>query len=138
MRYPQDTKTAPVHVAKQNTEAADPAPSKKQDHEDSTAHSTATDTPVGNAMGHDLATTAEIIREAMGHRLRAEELLRSADPLAVELYQAGYRDGLVDGERRASERAAHEAARFINYLAEDPEATPGPIPPLENYRGAAA
>lgn len=137
-RPPQDMKTAPVHVAKQNTGAAAPAATNEQGHQNSMPHSTVAGTPVGRASARDLPTVADIIREAMGHRLRAEEMLLAADPVAVELYELGYRQGVEEGERRAGERAARDAARFLAYVAEEPQATPGRIPPLEDYRGAAA
>lgn len=137
-RPPQDMKTAPVHVAKQNTEAAAPATTNAQGHRNSMSHSTAVVAPSGSAVGHDLPTAADIIREAMGHRLRAEELLLAADPVAVELHELGFRMGLKEGERCAGERAARNAARFLAYVAEEPQATPGRIPPLDDYRGAPA
>ena len=67
------------------------------------------------------------------------------DPLAATLmeptflhYWSGYRHGHVDGIRHAHDRAEAAAAKFLAYLAEDPEATPLPLPPLENdWRGAA-
>jgi hypothetical protein len=53
-------------------------------------------------------------------------------------YRAGYMDGHADGTRQAHEHAEAAAADFLAYLAEDPEATPRPIPPLVNdWRDAA-
>lgn len=69
---------------------------------------------------------------------RAVGLLRSAEPVASELHQLGYRAGVHDERRQAAAVAEAAAARFLDYLAEDPEATPCPLPPLENDRRATA
>lgn len=87
------------------------------------------------ASGHDLPTAGEVLREALGVRLQMEEKLRAADPLTVEAHESGVRLGfhlgVQEGERRAGERAEKAAGRFLDYLAEDPAATPGEIPPLQ-------
>ena len=77
-----------------------------------------------------------LLHEILAVHARAEALLRAVDPVACELYQLGYRAGLADGDARAGARAQTAAQQFLDYLSEDPDATPGPIPPLD--RGAAA
>lgn len=144
-RTSPDMSTAPVHSRQTNTEAAVPAPSNEQGHRLSTTNFTATGTPVGSEPGLDLPTAAEVLREALGVRLQAEESLRAADPLTVEAhelgFQLGFQLGVVEGERRAGERAEKAADGFLSYLAEDPAATPGEIPPLQRthrHLGVAA
>lgn len=122
------------------TEAAAPATTKAQGRMNSTAHSTAARRPMGGATATNPLppTIGQILRELTGIRGRAEDLLRRADPVAAELYQLGYREGVEVGERRAGERAARAADQFLYYLAEDDGCTPRPIPPLDHPRGAAA
>lgn len=130
--------TAPDSPAKKSSGAVAPAASNAQGHRLSTTNSTAVDTPVGSESAHDLPTAVAVHREALGIRLRAEEALRAADPLTVEAHESGFRLGfrlgVVEGERRAGERAEKAADGFLNYLAEDPAATPGEIPPLQSPR----
>lgn len=87
------------------------------------AHSTATD-----ALLHEIQQT----------HTRAVALLSTADPVAVELYELGFRAGVEDGERRAGERAQHAANAFLAYLAEDDDCTPRPVPPLRRMHGRDA
>jgi hypothetical protein len=77
----QDMKTAPVHVAKQNTEAADPAPTKEQDHEDSMPNSTATEPPMGRVTAHEISHEAA---EDMAVRL-----IMDGDPIALACHRIG-------------------------------------------------
>lgn len=79
-----------------------------------------------------------LLHEVEQTHTRAVTLLRKVDPVAVELYELGFRAGMGEGERRAGERAQQAAAAFLAYLAEEPAATPRPIPPLENDWRAAA
>lgn len=108
------------------------------------SNSTATGTPVGRLNSTDLEQPrpiGEILRELFAARDRAYELLRAVDPVAVELYQAGFRAGIEEGERRADDQGERDAGAFLNYLAEDADATPGPIPPFElphRHLGVAA
>lgn len=83
------------------------------------------------AAGDDLAAAEQVLLEALAEHQRAEALLMSGDPIAADLYQAGYRAGIEEGERRAAARAEQAAAAFLDYLRTDPAATPRPVPPLE-------
>lgn len=131
----QDMKTAPDSPAKKSSGAVAPATSNAQGHRLSTTNSTAAGAPVGSASDHDLPTAGEVLREALGIRLQMEEKLRAADPLTVEAHESGVRLGfhlgVQEGERRAGERAEKAAGDFLDYLAEEPAATPGEIPPLQ-------
>jgi hypothetical protein len=131
MSNPQEMKSGPgAPSAKTRTETADPAPTKEQDHEDSMPDSTATGTPVGGATVTDISVDAI--------HSRAIDVLLSGDPVARELFQWGFRVGESHTVDRIHARAAHITDEFLSYLAEDPEAIPGPIPPLENDWRAAA
>ncbi|MFI7584850.1 hypothetical protein ACH9DO_13785 [Kocuria sp. M1N1S27] len=80
----------------------------------------------------------EVLAEVLDVHDRAVRLLRSAEPVASELYQLGYRARAANERRQAAAVAEDAATRFLDYLAEDPEATPHPLPPLENdWRTAA-
>lgn len=80
----------------------------------------------------------EVLAEMFAIHDRAVSLLRSAEPVASELYQLGYRARINDEQRQADATHQVAAARFLGFLAEDPEATPYPLPPLENdWRKAA-
>ncbi|GEO95215.1 hypothetical protein [Kocuria turfanensis] len=80
-RSPQDMKTAPVHVAKQNTGAAAPAATNEQGHVNSTTHSTAEYTPMGRAPGHEM--TPEAVEDIAIRRIF------DGDPLALACHRLG-------------------------------------------------
>ncbi|MGX5358764.1 hypothetical protein [Kocuria sp. KH4] len=99
---------------------------------------TITHQDVQAAAGNDLVAAEQALRKAIDQHQQAEALLMGGDPIAADLYQAGFRAGIEEGERRAAERAEQAAAAFIDYLRTDPAATPQPVPPLDNdWRSAA-
>lgn len=55
-------------------------------------------------------------------------------------YAAGRRDEKrdADAEHQAGRTDIRSCARFLEYLAQDPAATPGAIPPLDRSRRSAA
>lgn len=134
-----DMQTAPESPAKKLSRAAVPAATNEQGRSMSTTHSTRDPAPMGGETTSNLPPTAgEIIRGLRLVHDRAVDLLRRADPVAVELHELGYRAGLEAGERQAAARAARDAAAFLAYLAEDPDTTPRPIPSLDHATGAGA
>ncbi|WP_143470080.1 DUF2799 domain-containing protein [Kocuria marina] len=86
-------------------------------------------------------TAEDTVRQAEAVHRRAEDLIRAGNPVAVELnetaWQAGFRAGIAEGERRAAARAAQWTTRFLHELGVLPD-----IPALEsthdlNWRAAA-
>lgn len=74
-------------------------------------------------------TAEDAVRQAMAVHRRAADLVRAGNPVAVELnetaWQAGFRAGIAEGERRAATRAEEWAQRFLCELGVLPA-----IPPL--------
>lgn len=73
------------------------------------------------------------IDAAKVEQLAVDALLRG-DPVAVHLFQWGHRAGTQSAVDRYADHAERTAQEFLDYLAEDPESTPVPIPPLDHDR----
>lgn len=124
MKQPRHEKSGLDATSPNNRiETADPASSKKKDHVNSTRHFSA-------MPGREKLDELVVLQEVFDVHHRAERLLLSADPLAVELYQLGYR--ACHHEKRQAVILDQATSGFLGFLAEDPEATPRSLPPLEN------